>query len=155
MGAQLDLAAMAENLVRQWMERTIADPSVIQYFSQMQWNKIQLHGSEAPDFVTGDAPVVVNVGGDPRPILSMSIALGPRDLLFMTRHHDLPVEALSEVALIHNFQVIQQSRYVYSMAPLTDGQAIRTRFAALNTLRRTAWRRGDSVRGEAWRDQEP
>lgn len=130
--ANLSLDAAAGNAVREFMVREIQDAAVIAYFTGMTWIKTHVDVSPELEFLTGDAPVVVNLGGE-RPIQVMSLSLTPQDLLIMSAAA-LPSETLGNIALTHNLSVLAQSTQAYSRSPLHDGQLIKTRRAAQSSL---------------------
>jgi hypothetical protein len=124
---------VAMNAVRLFMTNEISAPEVIEYFKGMVWLKCHIDGPMV-QFVTADVPVVVNVG-QPGPIQLMSLALGPKDLLFMCQS-EIPEIELANMALLHNLLLYEQASYVFSQVPLYDGMPIKDRTAAEKTLRK-------------------
>jgi Protein of unknown function (DUF4238) len=131
--------AIATNAVRTVMVAQIHDTDFIDYLKGMTWIVSHIEENTEMQFVSGDAPLAVNFG-NPWPIEFISVALSPLDLLFMCRHDDIPAKALVDAMLTHNLLLFEQCDYVYSRAPLWDGQIVRTRHAAETTLRRVPWR---------------
>ncbi len=137
----LHVDVVARNAVRVHMVREIRDTTVISYLKGMTWIRVRMNENPELQFLTGDAPLVANVG-NPGPVEFLSIALSPQDLLYMHKSDEIPEKTLLDLALLHNLLVLGQSDYIYSRAPLWDGGIVRTRHAAQITLKRVSWRSG-------------
>jgi hypothetical protein len=143
----LNVDALADNTVRLAMVKEIADKNVIDYFKTMTWIKASIANGAAIPFITGDSPVVINVGTN-GPIHVISIALSPRNLLVMYGGK-LPGETLRQIVLTHNLLVIAQSRYLFSNGPLSDGPLLKNRSAAKVGLMPATWSRSSGERPSA------
>jgi hypothetical protein len=139
----LDVEALARNLHREHIVRTIRDKRTLDYIGGLTFVKLRLEPSPALWFVTGDSPVLVNLG-QPGPIHFFTLALDPNTLLF--GHNDrqelLPsAETLMNLCQLHNLSLFAQCQYVFTKQPLENSEIFRTRWQASMQLIQVPWRR--------------
>ncbi len=136
------IESLARDMHRRHIANEMTNPRSIGYLKSLEFTKFTLDAESPLRFVTADNPVLVN-GGQPWPIDFLSIALGPRDLLFAWNNRE-PLtddETIRGLALIHNLQLFLQAEYVFSQGPLVDLEGVRMRYAAQISLKQVPWRK--------------
>lgn len=134
--ASLDVERVARYSLRTHLVKNIRDPRLVKYLSELFAVTMTLPEDSPVKFVTGDNPVVVNLG-QPGPIHYFTLALSPTVLLFCKNTKD-PIgedDPIGGLVVAQNLLVIQQSEFVFSREPLSDGVPVRLRKCALDALR--------------------
>jgi hypothetical protein len=126
---ETDLLAFGGNTLRRQMVSEIRDGRVLDYFVSQSWRVVKVEGDVG--FVTADAPLVVNGGGDTSPIQTLALALNPKALFFMhAPEWQLDDELIGMLVLLHNLALIEgDARYLYSQRRIEDGEVLRLRRA--------------------------
>jgi hypothetical protein len=141
--ASLSIERVARYSFRANLAKTIRDPSVVKYLSELFAVTITVPPDSPVKFVTGDRPVVVNFG-ERGPIHHLTLALSPTVLLFCknTKERIEDDDPIRELVLVQNPMVIKQCEFVFSRGPLMDNDVLRIRKCAQEALPRvSAWPR--------------
>lgn len=138
----LDVEALARNLHREHIVRTIRDEKTLEYIGGLRFAKLVVEPNPVLSFVTGDNPVLLNLG-QPGPIYFFTLALSPNMLLFgQNEKEPFPEpEMLMNLCHFHNLLLFKQCQYVFSRGALQDDEFIKTRRQALLTMIQTPWRK--------------
>lgn len=133
--ASMDVDRVARYTLRAQLAKNIREPRLVKSLSQFSAVTLTLRADSPVKLVTGDNPVVVNLGQG-GPIDYFTLALSPNVLLFCKKtseplEDDAPVGGL---IVAQNFLVIQQSEFVFSQEPLKDGVPLRLRTCAQDAL---------------------
>jgi hypothetical protein len=120
------LNVFIKNLVRTSAVQAIADPNAVAYFCNMDWTVVSIPPG-ADHFLTGDRPVVVNVGKEASPILSIALALDPKALLVMcVKDESLDDEFFRICGVVHNALIADQTtKYLLASEELHDTKFMR------------------------------
>lgn len=125
-----DVNIESRNLTRKFMVDQIRDEDVINYLSKMKLVRVNINSGQDLHLVTGDNPVVVNMGSD-WPIHFFSISLSPNSLLLGFKEADLPdTNTMVKMTILHNIALTQQCQFLFSDRPLKDNELIKLRKAA-------------------------
>lgn len=150
--ASLDVERVARYSLRSHLVKNIRDPRLVKYLSELSAVTMTLPDDSLATFITGDNPVVPNLG-QPGPIRYLTIALSPTVLLFC-RNTKEPIDddaPVGSLIVAHNLLVIQQSEFVFSREPLIDGIPVRLRKCAQDALRKvSAWPRNQGKAPQGW-----
>jgi len=125
------------------LAQDIRDPRLVKYLSQLFAVTITVPADSPAQFVTGDNPIVVNLG-QPGPIHYLTLALSPTVLLLCknTKERIEDDDPIRELVVAQNLLVIQQCEFVFSRDPLSDGVPLRLRKCAQDALQKvSAWPR--------------
>lgn len=125
---------MSRNFVRQQMMERISKTSAIEQIKRGRWVVVKNFNPEF-EFITTDAPVVLNYGTTQSSLQVLGIALTPEKLFFVYPQEwadDAESrEALGLMAFVHNVLLLDAPcTYIYSRTELTDGDTIYLRRAA-------------------------
>lgn len=118
----LNLEAVVNNTVLGEMMKWISDGETVHHLYGMCWTVTRLREGKN-HFITGDTPVVINGGGNKKPIHLVSLALSPNTLLLMhSRDSDtFDDEFIKNAAILHTPLIAQQTkRYLVSSRELLD-----------------------------------
>lgn len=125
---------MSRNFVRQHMMERISNASAIEQIKRGRWVILKNFNPEF-EFITTDAPIVLNYGTTQSSLQVLGIALTPEKLFFVYPQEwadDAESrEALGLMAFVHNVLLLDAPcTYIYSRTELTDGDTIYLRRAA-------------------------
>lgn len=131
---------LVKNLHRKHMIDQIQDEKTVDYLKRLTFLKVTIEESPMLSFVTGDNPLLINLG-KPWPLEWFTLALDPRTLLLGHAFSEPldDVDIFMSLSIAHNIQMFQQCEYVYSKDHLKDNPFIKTRLAALTLLKPVPW----------------
>lgn len=124
---QQDKDIAVRNAILTGLVRYIYDEAFIQYMCEMSWDLVRLKENSEDHFITSDKPVIINAGGDEKPIYKLSIALSPSLLLVMYRDSEMfDDEFIRVCAVTHNYLMAKQAKkYLISSRKVEDSQFIK------------------------------
>lgn len=135
-------SALARNHVRYRMVARIQNPVMLDHLKRLRW---VIANNTNPDFefITTDAPLVVNYGDQGPKLDVLAISLNPQRLFFAYpsswNEDGEYLETLGMMAFVHNVLLLEQPcNFVYSRSKLEDGDIIKLRKATDLFLTRRA-----------------
>lgn len=115
-----DLQALFRNSLLRTLKDFIDNEEHLSYFSSMRRVAIDIPASSDEHFLTGDAPLVLNVGASPAPIHLLTIALSPKRMLMMHQESDAVDQRFLDIAAkTYSIQIAKQvPQYLISCCKL-------------------------------------
>ena len=117
---KFDHVAAAKTEVRTTLVRAIRDGKTISHLTALTWAVVRI--DEEFELITGDSPIVVNLGRDEQPTSLLTLSLSPHHLFVMYPSNDsFEGDGFLDLCLCHNLKLVEGSgKFLYSFSPIPE-----------------------------------